>query len=235
MKTTTDAILGGAVTLEQPAQGHGYRVNVDSIHLARFAATSVPPGGHVTDLGAGVGAVALCLTRLAHPARLTLVELDADAAALARRNLRHAQWDGAWDVIESNLDDWPAGPFEVDVVVANPPYTPPQGGRKAKAAGVARARQGDVGVFLRAAARVAKPGHTRIAFSYPSHALVTILTAARDAGLGLRRVTFVHAKPDSPARLALLQWTAGAGPDPVVTQPVIETAPAPLRAAPPDG
>ena len=54
---TEDALLGGRVRLLQPRRG--YRVAVDAVLLA--AAIDAAAGERVLDLGAGVGAVGLCL------------------------------------------------------------------------------------------------------------------------------------------------------------------------------
>jgi len=35
MNVTTDIVFG--LALDQPARGEGYRVNVDALHLSRFA------------------------------------------------------------------------------------------------------------------------------------------------------------------------------------------------------
>ena len=49
---TEDRLLGGRITVRQPAQG--YRVNVDTILLA--AAVDPAPGARVMEAGCGVGA-----------------------------------------------------------------------------------------------------------------------------------------------------------------------------------
>ncbi|HEY3668042.1 MAG TPA: hypothetical protein VGL19_18695, partial [Polyangiaceae bacterium] len=59
--TTSDSLYGGAVSLRQPARG--YRVNVDAILLAAFAAQG-RRAKLALDLGAGVGSVALGLHHL---------------------------------------------------------------------------------------------------------------------------------------------------------------------------
>ena len=54
---TEDAVLGGRVTLRQPREG--FRVAIDSILLA--AAVPADAAETVLDVGAGVGAAAICL------------------------------------------------------------------------------------------------------------------------------------------------------------------------------
>lgn len=77
-----DAVLGGRLILRQPRRGH--RVGHDAILLA--AATPAEAGTHAVDLGAGVGGAGLALARRVEGLRVTLVEIDPQLAALARRN-----------------------------------------------------------------------------------------------------------------------------------------------------
>ena len=55
--TTTDRVLGGRVTLRQPAEG--YRAAIDPVFLA--AAVAEDCRGPVVDLGCGAGAATLCV------------------------------------------------------------------------------------------------------------------------------------------------------------------------------
>jgi tRNA1(Val) A37 N6-methylase TrmN6 len=82
LDTTEDAALGGRLVLRQPRRGH--RFGHDAILLA--AATDAQPGERACELGAGVGAAGLALAYRVGELALTLVEIDAALAALARRN-----------------------------------------------------------------------------------------------------------------------------------------------------
>src|SRR5712691_6094235 len=79
---TEDAVLGGRLRLRQPKRGH--RVGHDAILLA--AACPARAGDAVVDLGAGVGAAGLALAARVGGTAVTLVEIDADLAALAAEN-----------------------------------------------------------------------------------------------------------------------------------------------------
>jgi tRNA1(Val) A37 N6-methylase TrmN6 len=117
--TTQDALLGGRVRLLQPARG--YRVAVDAVLLA--AATAPAAGETVLDLGAGVGAVGLCLAARLPSCRVVGVELQPDLAALAGRN---ASANGLADRVRTLVHDiarpLPAGLGPFDCVTTNPPY-----------------------------------------------------------------------------------------------------------------
>src|SRR6185312_5067615 len=96
--TTQDALLGGRVRLLQPARG--YRVAVDAVLLA--AATAPAAGETVLDLGAGVGAVGLCLAARLANCRVVGIELQPDLAALAGRN---ASANGMADRVRTIVHD----------------------------------------------------------------------------------------------------------------------------------
>ena len=116
---TEDALLGGRVRLLQPSRG--YRVAVDAVLLA--AAIDAADGERVLDLGAGVGAVGLCLAARVPGCSIVGVELQPELAVLA---LRNAALNGARDRMRTIVHDL-AHPLPPDVtgfdhVATNPPY-----------------------------------------------------------------------------------------------------------------
>ena len=84
-----------------------------------------PPGGVVTDLGTGSGAVGLAVAAECETARVFLTDVSSDALGVARANLaglgraavRVSIGQGSWyDALPQSLVGM------VDVVVSNPPY-----------------------------------------------------------------------------------------------------------------
>ena len=116
---TEDRLLGGRVRLLQPRRG--YRVAVDAVLLA--AAVDAAAGQRVLDLGAGVGAVGLCLAARVPGVTVTGVELQPELAALAHRN---AALNGAGEYVKMIVHDLafalPDGLAPFDHVCTNPPY-----------------------------------------------------------------------------------------------------------------
>ena len=116
---TEDALLGGRVRLLQPARG--YRVAIDAVLLA--AAVDAAPGDRILDLGAGVGAVGLCLAARVAGCSVVGIELQAALAELAERN---ANLNGMADRVRTVVHDLarplPAELGRFDHVVTNPPY-----------------------------------------------------------------------------------------------------------------
>jgi tRNA1(Val) A37 N6-methylase TrmN6 len=113
--------MGGRVKLLQPRRG--YRIAVDAVLLA--AAADVKPGENVLDLGAGVGAVGLCLAARVRGCTITGIELQPALAALAGRNAAlNAAADRVRTVVHDLARPLPHGMAPFDHVVTNPPYLP---------------------------------------------------------------------------------------------------------------
>lgn len=116
---TEDALLGGRVRLLQPARG--YRVAVDAVLLA--AAVEAADGERILDLGAGVGAVGLCLAARLPGCSVVGVELQPRLAELAERN---ASLNGMTARVRTIIHDLarplPGDFGQFDHVVTNPPY-----------------------------------------------------------------------------------------------------------------
>jgi tRNA1(Val) A37 N6-methylase TrmN6 len=128
---TTDAFLGGRLTIRQPRAG--YRAGVDPVLLA--AAVPARSGEAVLELGCGAGVAALCLGRRVPGVGLVGLEVQADYAALAREN---AAANGiGLEVAEGDLARMPAslGARSFDHVMANPPYFRREAGTRAGDAG----------------------------------------------------------------------------------------------------
>lgn len=201
------------LSLRQPARGEGYRVNVDALHLAAFAR---PVRGTLVDLGAGVGAVGLAIALRSQPRRVLLVEIDGAAAAIAEEN---AATNGlAERVVVVALDVLAAARAHAGtaaLVVSNPPYFEPGTGRASRAA--PQARMGELARFVEAA-RLLLGRRGRVCFVYPARDVVRLVATLRAAGLEPKRLQFVHAKRDRPARICLVEATPGK-PGGLVTEP----------------
>ncbi len=119
MALTEDALLGGRVRLLQPRRG--YRVAVDAVLLA--AAIDAGPEDRVLDLGAGVGAVGLCLTARIPGCSVIGVELQSPLQLTAERNAILNGVEGRVRTIEHDLArPLPENLGLFDHVATNPPY-----------------------------------------------------------------------------------------------------------------
>jgi tRNA1Val (adenine37-N6)-methyltransferase len=185
--TSVDAFLNGRVLLAQPKTG--YRVNGDSVHLAKFSARK--PVRHVCDL----------VHALAQPSVLTLVERDAAMFALLETNAETARTSCVVSCLRRDVASLAARELTANLVVMNPPYF--SKGRVSPALAKASARFGALAPFLEAARRsLAKGG--RLSLVYPAHELTDTFAALRASGFEPKELQLVHASPGRPARIALI-------------------------------
>jgi tRNA1Val (adenine37-N6)-methyltransferase len=221
-ETTRDALFGGALTLHQPARKTGYRVNVDALLLADFARGGPRRAKHAVDLGSGVGAVGLSLLHLGVAQRVTMVEIDAALAALARQNAEENGWSARIAVRHADvLDTRRELHGSADLVVCNPPYVPPGRGRPPRGA-VRGAKYGELVHFIDAARAVAGR-RARVAFVYPAIELTSLFLALRSRSLEPKRLRAVHGRVEDVARVVLVEAVAGKAGGLAVEPPFIET------------
>jgi tRNA1(Val) A37 N6-methylase TrmN6 len=210
---TEDALLGGRVRILQSRRG--YRVAVDAVLLA--AAVHPAPGERVLDLGAGVGAVGLCLATRVPGCMVVGIELQPALADLARRN---ATRNGLSDRIQAIVHDI-AQPLPdlglFDQVVSNPPYLaaavadPPPDPSKALATVESSA---DLARWLEVAVGALKPAGT-LTLIHRSDRLEEI--AARLVRLGCGALTV---KRLPPAARVLVQARLAAMPSVTESPPL---------------
>lgn len=120
METSEDRILDGRVILNQPTEG--YRAAVDPVLLAACVRASA--GERALDLGCGVGAAMLCLAARIEGLIIDGLEVQAELADLARRNVAANGFEDRMLVFTGDILNPPAemeaGGY--DHVFANPPY-----------------------------------------------------------------------------------------------------------------
>jgi tRNA1Val (adenine37-N6)-methyltransferase len=220
-QSTRDTLFGGSLVLIQPRRGAGYRTNVDALLLAAFAAQSRPsPTPAAYDLGAGVGAVGLALLRLGSARRVVLVEVHEAAATMAQCNLDANGWADRGEVLRADVRDVArTHTGAATLVVCNPPYVSPGRGRVSQSQ--AHARVGKLEDFVEAARQLAGR-RARVCFIYPAQELTTLLSTLADEGLHPKRMRLVHGTPEAPARVALVEATAGRAGGLLVMPPLVE-------------
>jgi tRNA1(Val) A37 N6-methylase TrmN6 len=114
---TQDRMLGGRLSLQQPAKG--YRAGVDAALLA--AACDAKPGETVVEAGCGVGAVMLAAAVRRPGAAFLGVERDGAALALAQANIAaNGLADRVRAVAGDVAETRPERRF--DAALSNPPF-----------------------------------------------------------------------------------------------------------------
>ncbi|MGY6248492.1 tRNA1(Val) (adenine(37)-N6)-methyltransferase [Bosea thiooxidans] len=197
-----DRLLDGRLVLRQPLKGH--RAGSDAILLA--AALPALGGGHLLDIGAGVGTVGLAAALAAPQLRVTLLERDTQLAALAAKN---AALNGMEERVQVVAADIAARAAELsalglasagfDAVAMNPPFYPPGGTRGSPVPNrrAAHVAEGGLAIWLRAARRLLKPGGL-IAVIHRAEALPELLSGL-ETGFGALAIRPIHAFAERPA------------------------------------
>jgi tRNA1(Val) A37 N6-methylase TrmN6 len=221
---TDDAVLGGRLRLLQPRAGH--RFGHDAILLA--AATAAKSGERAVEFGAGVGAAGLALAARVPAVSVTLIDVDADLAALARENAaRNALAERvsalALDVTAPAEQFTTAGllPASIDHVLTNPPFhdaarqpgSPDARRRLAHAAPRATLKP-----WLRAAGHLLRPGGI-VTLIFSADGLGDVLGAFGEE-FGAVAVLPIYPKPAAPAIRVMVRAVKG-GRAPLTVSPAL--------------
>ena len=209
---TDDGLRGGTIAYRQPLRGH--RVGLEAPLLAAFAlCPGRRPPRAVIDLGAGPGAVGLCLARSLPDAQLTLFEADPLAARFARGNAERNGWSGRIRVVEGDVAgaDARLGRGGFDLVVSNPPWfsrsqgPPAEGASREAARGLPAA---GLAAFLGAARQLLGP-RGRVVLSFPSPSMAALFAALARLGLSPKRLRLLHPRAGDDAQVLFVEALAG--------------------------
>lgn len=202
---------------------HLFRPGTDT-----FLLSSLPrlrPGLRVCDLGCGTGLLGFLLLQRQPDLRIAGLDIQPEAAALARRA---AAENGLTERLDFRCGDlrqvrgiFPTGCF--DLVVCNPPYYPPAGG-KLSADGARRTARSETEASLAdlcAAASYLLRWGGKFCLVHKPERLADVLCALRDAGTEAKRLRFVHSRAADPPSLFLAEGCRGGRPGITVEPPLI--------------
>ena len=205
---TLDRLLGGRVSLSQPARG--YRVAIDPVLLA--AAVPARAGERVLDAGAGTGAAALCLAVRVPGCQVVGLELQRALQRIAALNVAQNHLGERVEVLAGDLVQPPPrfalGSF--DHVMTNPPHLAAPAASAPPLAERAIAHvEGAVplAVWLHACLRLLRP-HGMLTLIHRADRLGDIL-AALGGSLGALVVFPLWPGQRKPARRVLVQGRKG--------------------------
>jgi tRNA1Val (adenine37-N6)-methyltransferase len=216
---TVDTILGGALTIVQPACG--YRFAIDSILLARFARPR--QRARILELGAGCGVVSIILAALHHPREIAAVELQPRLAAMITHNAALNR-TAAVTAICADVRRTIAGlvPAAFDYIVANPPYRAAWRGRESPIAERRVARSGDGATlpdFIAAAAQYANHGG-KVAIVFTASRTAELIAEMKQRSLEPKRIRFVHSRRGESATMVLMEARRGGGIEVIIEPPL---------------
>lgn len=237
-ETTEDAVLGGRLTLRQPARGH--RVGHDALLLAALAPASCRV---MVDLGAGVGSAGLAFLTRCPEARGTLVEIDPDLARLAADNAERNGLAVRCQVVTADVLALgrPVGvpepvAHEADLVLMNPPFNPAAAHQTSPHAGRARAHMAGEDLleeWVKAAHRCLNADGVLCLIHRPEE--VAAILAALQGRFGAAELLPLHGKPGAAAVRLLVRARKGRRTAPRILPGLVLTdaagAPTPEAAA----
>lgn len=202
---TLDTLANGTIQLLQPQVGH--RVALDPLLLADFV--SLRQGERVADLGTGNGVIPLLLARQSLAASFVGIELNAEAAELARRNVVLNRLAERIEIVQEDVRALRSGLLRqsFDVVVSNPPYRTPGSGQLAPDAGRAAARHelhGGIREFLDTARFLLRNSGRFYAIYLPER-LTELLSALEERKIEPKRLRMIHPRQGERAVLVLVE------------------------------
>ena len=179
----------------------------------------------VCDLGAGIGLLGLLLLNRCPELSVCCVELQAQAVAMARRNIEENGLQKKMTLHHTDLralrSVLPAG--ETDLVVSNPPYFRQGCGGKASDALRQAAREESTCTIedvCAAAAYLLKWGGTFSLIFRPER-LADLFCALRQSGIEPKRIRFVEKTAGQPPILVLVEGRRGGRPGLVYEPPLV--------------
>ena len=174
-----------------------FPLSADSLALGEFC--TLKPGDRVLDLGCGAGLLLLLCARREPDLTLCGVEVDHEAAALARENLASNGLEGTVLTADLREGELP----KADLVVSNPPWYPQgQKGDRAHVEGCTLTE------LCRAAAGALGP-KGRFALVHQPERLADLLCALRGAGMEPKRLQFCRHAPDKEPFAVLVEGVKG--------------------------
>lgn len=183
-------------------------VLTDSLLLAGFCAFK--KGDRLIDIGAGNGVLAFSLMGRGFDGPATLLEMEGEALALARRTAEENGLEDRVSFLEQDLRHYKP-PRQFSLALANPPYfaAGPPSPLPARAA----ARHGGGATLAEvcaAAARCLQPGG-RLNLCIPPARLATLMALLVGEGLAPKKMRLVRPAPQKPPFLALVCAVQGGG------------------------
>ena len=208
-----DMGFGGLALIQDEG---GFRYGIDAVLLATFAAGAVKPPKRICDLGAGNGAVAMILLAKCPDAFVTGVEIQEEAAALARRSAALNGFAQRCEILTGDVRDIPFEESQresFDLVVTNPPYVRASGPMISGRKEVALARheiEGGLSDFLDAASVLLR-NHGTLCMVHRPARLAEIITEASARHLETKEILPVAPREGRDPNLLLIRFVKNGG------------------------
>jgi len=214
-----DLQLNGLRLAQDPKQ---FCFGLDAVLLSDFAAKAIRKNASVLDLCCGNGIIPVLLSAKAECGALYGLEVQTEAAALARYN---AELNGLpLTVIEGDLRHSREifGTRKFDCITCNPPYKEPGSGLLSQTEAEAIARHEILCTLedvIANSAYLLNPGGKLCMVHRPKR-LVDVLCLMREYRLEPKRLQYVHPLPGKPPAMLLIEGTKYGGKELIHELPI---------------
>jgi tRNA1Val (adenine37-N6)-methyltransferase len=222
MDWSSDSFLNGRLTVCQ--ERNGYRFSLDAAILA-FHAVPDQPAMRVLDLGTGCAIMPLIMA-CRHPGLTFIgVEIQAELAALARRNVVENGFTSRIAIIEGDFVQLQSQEIgaPVDMVITNPPYRKPGSGRVNPQNQKALARH-EIAASLVGLVKSMRRFLTTGGCAwmvYPVERLAELMAAMQAYNMEPKHLRLIHSRAGSDAIRCIVKTVKAARPGLTVGPPLI--------------
>lgn len=196
---TIDSI--GSIRICQPREG--YRFSVDALILAHFV--NLKRVRKIVDLGAGTGIIGIILAKRYPSSKVTLIEIQEDLAKLALESVRINNLERQVSVLWADVREYEE--TGVDVLVTNPPFRKSGTGKLSPNQNRALARH-ELTLSISDIAKVAQRTlrvRGRLFMIHLPERLTEIFCVLSHHRLEIKRMRFIHSKPETEAKMVLIE------------------------------
>jgi|AntRauTorckE6833_2_1112554.scaffolds.fasta_scaffold02595_10 tRNA1Val (adenine37-N6)-methyltransferase len=185
---------------------NGYRFSLDPVLLTHFA--TLKRAERVLDMGCGCGVIALLLARRVEDIEVVGVEIQAQQAERAWRNVRLNALEEQVYIETEDIRTWAQGHEGLfERVVCNPPFRASSQGRISLGEERRASRHemhGTLRDFICTGAQVLRKGGTLSMVHLPER-LTDVMLEMRASGVEPKRMRMVHSRSAEDARLVLIE------------------------------
>ncbi len=180
----------------------------------------------VVDFGTGFAPVPLFLSKRSEKIRIHGIEINSEAADIAKRNVKLNGLEERIFIIEDDLKNASAHfpPSSVDLVTCNPPFFPHRDIEESDVATGRTIASREVTTDIRTIARVAASilkNKGCLSLVHRSERIDEVFKALGEQRLYPKRIRFVHPRIDAPATTVLIEALHNTAPGVTVLPPLI--------------
>ncbi len=185
----------------------GMKISTDGVLLGAWA--GIEHAGHIADIGAGSGIIALMMAQRNPSALITAIDIDPQACQDARQNVAASPWNDRIDIRCLDFDLWlPSKTF--DAIVSNPPFFTETMRSPQKARAQARHCSDGLGyrLLVKKASSLLNYGGL-LSVILPAEYESDLIFQAELSRLKLKRLCRVHTRQDKPPLRILAEFVKG--------------------------